>query len=599
VTISIPNAVPLPAPLRAAFGAASIRRTTLLLSIALAAGPFWVVVGPALEWVTVGRALLGLTLLSLLIDLIQGDARFRITPRAALLLASIFGLLAWVAVSVRTDGCNCSGGFAGLTEFALTAFVTVAVATVDPDRRGLLLGSAIAGVLLGGLVAALPVGDLSETVADQTLGNNRLGGVYGNPNFLAFALAFSIPVLALWTWSSRGWRRTALAGLLVASGALILLTYSRSGALAALVGLTTVAICLVRTMRRRIALATGAAVAIAALAVLANSFYEEERSSAPAGVADRSGWDPKAQGPIPKGASGLSNDGEWLAASARAGEGASIPIGPASPSARYRVSFELSASRPVAMAYALEDNFQGNGIVLRETGAAPIPRTIRLGWRPTAESKNARFYVFSPNQPADFAIRDVTVTERPQGGVASTTQLSTKLLGPARTNADVEQRYVEARRQGVELALDAFASDPLTGIGWERFPAYAEEHGDYGAVPTHDEYVRFAAELGIVGLLPLLAATVLALIGLREIRDDGLRWALIGVIATGAFGLLFVNGLERASGAIPLAAALGICWAGEAAFRARGRSSGSHREEPLVGDLGMPDLELEKDPDLQ
>ena len=252
------------------------------------------------------------------------------------------------------------------------------------------------------------------------------------------------------------------------------------------------------------------------------------------------------------------------------------------------------------MAYALEDNIQGNGIVLRETGAAPIPRPIHLGWRPTAESKHARSYVVSRRHAVDFAIRDVELRETREGRVTSTSQLATKLLGPSSTNSDVEHRYVEARRQGVELAIDAFASDPLTGIGWERFPSYADEHGDYGAVPTHDEYVRFAAELGILGILPFVVAAVLAILGLREIRDDRLRWAVIGVIATGAVGLLFVNGLERASGAIPLAVALGISWAGDAAFRAPGRPSDSRRgEEPLVGDLGMPDLELEKDPDLQ
>jgi hypothetical protein len=56
-------------------------------------------------------------------------------------------------------------------------------------------------------------------------------------------------------------------------------------------------------------------------------------------------------------------------------------------------------------------------------------------------------------------------------------------------------------RDAARLALAAFWDQPIRGIGWERFPEYVPPHSDRGALASHDEYLRIAAELGLVGLL--------------------------------------------------------------------------------------------------
>ena len=87
----------------------------------------------------------------------------------------------------------------------------------------------------------------------------------------------------------------------------------------------------------------------------------------------------------------------------------------------------------------------------------------------------------------------------------------------------------------------------------------------FGPLPTHDEYLRFAAETGILGLFLLLALAACAVIGVRRIRVEATRAALAGTLLAGAVSLLFVNGLV-APGA---GAWVGIAGASAVALAAR------------------------------
>jgi hypothetical protein len=106
--------------------------------------------------------------------------------------------------------------------------------------------------------------------------------------------------------------------------------------------------------------------------------------------------------------------------------------------------------------------------------------------------------------------------------------------------------------------VQAFRSSPLLGIGWERFPTYAAARAHYGRIPTHNEYLRFAAELGAPGALLLLFIALVAGLGMLHLPYGPLRWAILGVLVAGGVGLFFVNGLVVPSASAPLAVAVGL-----------------------------------------
>jgi hypothetical protein len=209
---------------RALLGVSSLQRTAVLLAVALALTPFWPVPVTGLSWLTVGRALLLLVAAMAAIEVIS--ARLGALPLArhsAVLIVGLAALVAWTGASAMSRGCFCSGGFGGLAEWSMLTALTALVAVLSPGYRTLLLGSAAAGVTLGGLLAAIGVGDLAASVADTSVGD-RLGGIYGNPNVLGFAVAFAVPILIAGALGA-GWkRRLPLLVALVGVSTVIVLT---------------------------------------------------------------------------------------------------------------------------------------------------------------------------------------------------------------------------------------------------------------------------------------------------------------------------------------------------------------------------------------
>jgi O-antigen ligase len=139
-----------------------------------------------------------------------------------------------------------------------------------------------------------------------------------------------------------------------------------------------------------------------------------------------------------------------------------------------------------------------------------------------------------------------------------------------------EARNIDTRRAGVELGVQTFWSSPLLGIGWERFPRYAAARRDFGAIPTHNEYVRFAAELGAPGAVLLLLIAVAASLGVRHHPRGPLRWGTLGLLVAGGVGLLFVNGLVFPAASAPLAVGVGL-----ACSAIRGSAPNTRNEEEV------------------
>ena len=85
-------------------------------------------------------------------------------------------------------------------------------------------------------------------------------------------------------------------------------------------------------------------------------------------------------------------------------------------------------------------------------------------------------------------------------------------------------------------AFDAGKADPLTGIGAGTFEFYWTEHGDFGFVrDAHSLYFETFAELGIVGLLLIVAFTlfVLGLGVARALRAPPARRAALAAATAG------------------------------------------------------------------
>jgi O-Antigen ligase len=543
--------------------ASPFQRTGVLLVVSLALAPFWPV--SVVSSLTVGRGLLLLVATSAAIDVV--GARFGVLSLArpaGVLFGGLAALLAWAGASALSRGCFCYGGFPGLAEWSLWASLVALVAILAPDYRLLLLGSSVAGVILGGLLAALGVGDLAASVADTSLGSDRLGGIYGNSNFLAYAVAFAVPVLIAGTLQS-GWKaRVPLLLALVGVSTVIVLTFSRGGALAALLGALAVVLAVPRNWKLRAAIGSGVVVVLAGLITVAYPYYADERLRTWPSPPDASGWDRSAQGLVPQGGSELSNQetGNVLKVSAsQRGQGVSVPIGAAKPTRAYNVAFDArTAGTKAQLEYGLEDNFEANGPALDSRQVDGNWQRLRLRWVPTGDSPAARFYAWSNSGSVDLFLRNVELVTRSGDGPVETRRISTRLLGPRSEDSltNREDRYIDSRWAGVELGAQAFWSDPLFGIGWERFPAYAAARGDFKAMPTHNEYVRFAAELGAPGVLLLLLIAAVAGLGVWHLPRGPLRWGTLGVLVVGVVGLLFANALVFSAASAPLAVGVGL-----------------------------------------
>jgi O-antigen ligase len=127
-----------------------------------------------------------------------------------------------------------------------------------------------------------------------------------------------------------------------------------------------------------------------------------------------------------------------------------------------------------------------------------------------------------------------------------------QLLGHGNTFTSNESRYIHSREDAAHLAVDLFIQNPLTGIGWEQFTHYSQTRLHYGALATHNEYLRYAAELGLPGLLFLVLIIATVAKSAIRIRPTDVRVAAVACLVSGAVGLCFLNGLETPTISLPL-----------------------------------------------
>lgn len=519
---------------------------------------------------TIGRALLALAAVALAVD-IRTPSRLWSLVRSALrgpgLMLAIGGLLSvtLVLLSTHTNGCQCTGGSYGLDEMSIWATLAVLVVIARPEAAVTLFGAVGLGCVLAGILAL--AGVHSEPAASSI--STRLLGTYGNPNFLAATQALALPVAIAALCIKR--RIGPLRVRWLAAGAIAVLlvttfqTYSRSGLLAAAAGSYVTIVLLVPAARRRkTALALAAVGAVAGLVLYPS--YARLRTNADFGSAiaaarevDRSGWSPAPTGVISAGPSKLENAGPDVlrVVGGRFGEGASFPLGEEGQAGVVQVTFEARSQDPgMRLYYALEDNVSGDGMVYRRSSQSANWQRFQLTWSPARESRDARVYFYLSKRGA-FELRSIAV--RSTDPRLSRT-LPTKLLGTRKrlptSLLEAESGYVDAREGALRIAIDAFLSNPVRGIGWDRFPSYASTRSGVGAIATHDEFTRFAAELGLPGLIALLMICSAAASAAVAIRRRPEAPALLGMLVASAICLAFANLLEAPAAGLPIAAAV-------------------------------------------
>lgn len=547
----------------------------LALLLAPFTGPLWNValLPPPGATLTVGRAYLALCAVLLLRDAVHYRERPQI-PREPLTLASILVALGcWIGVSTQTRGCGCVGEVAGFAELGAVAILAAAGCVLEPRLRPALLVALVGGALLAAAMTVVGIDGLTPGTRAPSNGG-RPGGPFGNPNYLAYTLAFAVPVLVLTVSLTRGAARRVTIVALAFIAFVLLLTYSRSGIIAAFLG-TAVVLLLAHPPRSRewwwtVAAIAGAAVLGAALYPVFNELRHDQSRDVLdelASQVDRSGWEAFSQGVIPDGPSRMSNPSAGLleVTSPEPGRGVSRAIGVGRADELYVLRMQVRAlrSRRLPLQLALQDNLAGNGRVLRNLTVRQDWREVSVRWRPTRRSPDARLYAWTP-AAGSFLMRRVSVTSGPAAGVARGRSIDTRLLGAlsvrtARSRTD--ERDIDSRWEGVRLSLESFADHPVWGIGWGQFPALAASESKYGTLPTHNEYLRFVAELGMLGAAGMFALMALAARAAWRTADDDLGRAVLGVVLTGGVGLLFINGMVAPQVSAPLAIAVAVACA--------------------------------------
>jgi hypothetical protein len=434
----------------------------------------------------------------------------------------------------------------------------------------------IGGAVVAALLTIAGVGGLSAGARNPSPYTTRLAGPYGNPNFLAFAIGFAVPagIAALGVWTGRARIVLGLAVAVVA--AVLLLTFSRGGLLAAAAGAVLVLVLGQRRGSRRQWLTIAALLAVGAVSALAYPTFVEQRRHATDSALkmrlralDRSGWDAGRQGLIPGAATEMRNPTRDVL-EVRAdgpGRGVSRALGRARRGDSYELHFQARAvGAPRELRFGIEDNLLGNGAVAAAATFGRGWQNATVRWEAPAESPNLRMYVWTAAAGPAFQIRDVRTVARRFGGPPVTRTISPELTGNRFAEltaqlARIDARDIRSREVGVDLSWRAFRSAPVRGIGWGRFPEYSTAHSVFRDLPTHNEYLRFLAELGLVGtgLLALSGLIVAASFWRRRLDPVGL--ALLGMLVTGAAGLVFVNALEAPAAAAPLGLAAALACA--------------------------------------
>jgi len=130
------------------------------------------------------------------------------------------------------------------------------------------------------------------------------------------------------------------------------------------------------------------------------------------------------------------------------------------------------------------------------------------------------------------------------------------------------------REHAARLAAEVAAAHPFRGIGYGTFPAYAAKSPRLGLyIATHDDYLRLAAE---AGLLTLVTFLILLWLGAGRRRSGDLSVARAIVIAY-AVGLFFANQLASLLISLPFWLSLGCLLA--ASRRPQADHVRSSREE--------------------
>ena len=168
------------------------------------------------------------------------------------------------------------------------------------------------------------------------------------------------------------------------------------------------------------------------------------------------------------------------------------------------------ANRQAALplSFGLEDNLRGLGPRTAHASIGPDWRALRADWRPTSQSPHARLYIWSTVSGAVFSVRRVVIRELGPGG--RVVRVPMTLRGSA---YDRELERSGGQRNDTTSHLVRRARGSLfersglnrPGIGWGRFPEFARDHERFGRLPTHSEYMRFLAELGLLGVLLLFS----------------------------------------------------------------------------------------------
>jgi hypothetical protein len=111
-----------------------------------------------------------------------------------------------------------------------------------------------------------------------------------------------------------------------------------------------------------------------------------------------------------------------------------------------------------------------------------------------------------------------------------------------------------AREHAARFAADVAITHPLRGIGYGMFPSYAARSPVLGLyIATHDDFLRLAAESGLMALVVFL---VLLWLGVRGRRCGELA-VLRAVVVAYAVGLFFANQLANLVVSMPFWLSLG------------------------------------------
>ncbi len=111
-----------------------------------------------------------------------------------------------------------------------------------------------------------------------------------------------------------------------------------------------------------------------------------------------------------------------------------------------------------------------------------------------------------------------------------------------------------AREHAARYAADVAVAHPLRGIGYGMFPSHAAKSPVLGLyIATHDDYLRLAAESGVMTLVVFLA---LLWLGVRGRRSGDLA-VLRAVVVAYAVGLFFANQLANLVVSMPFWLSLG------------------------------------------